>query len=72
LDEKVAVPHLKKLDDEVVTPAILAVWGVIEPAVEKTDEMIVKPVITEVVPRILGPLGMFKDDKKDEAVPALN
>lgn len=72
LDEKVAVPHLKKLDDDVVTPAILAVWGVIEPAVEKTDEMIVKPVITEVVPRILGPLGMFKDDKKDEAVPALN
>ena len=72
IDEKVAVPHLKKLDDEVVTPAILAVWGVIEPAVGKTDEMIVKPVMTEVVPRILGPLGMFKDDKKDEAVPALN
>jgi len=72
LDEKVAVPHLKKLDDEVVTPAILAVWGVIEPAVEKAEEMIIKPVMTEVVPRILSPLGMFKDDKNDEAVPALN
>ena len=64
IDNEDMKPNLKKLDDDVITPVILAVWKIIEPAVGKTDEMIVKPVMTEVVPRVLGPLGLFVDRKK--------
>lgn len=64
IDEQAVKPNLKKLDDIVVTPAIVAVWNIIAPAVMKTEEMVVKPVLTEVVPRVLAPLGMF--DKKEE------
>jgi hypothetical protein len=65
IDQDVVVPNFKKLDDVVITPAICAVWGIICPAVKKSEEMIVKPVMTEVVPRILGPLGLL-DKKKEE------
>jgi hypothetical protein len=58
IDNKVAQPNLKKLDDQVVTPAILAIWGIIGPAVTKGDEMIVKPVMKEVVPKVLETVGM--------------
>jgi len=54
IDADVASPNLKKLDDQVVTPAILAVWGIIGPAVSKGEEMIVQPVMKEVVPKIMG------------------
>lgn len=66
LDEKLP-SHLQRVDDEVVTPAILAVWGFIGPALNKTDETIVKPVMTDVVPRILSfnPLGIFCEEKKE-------
>jgi len=30
----------------------------------KGDEMVVQPVMREVVPRVLAPLSMFHDDKK--------
>eukprot|EP00984_Skeletonema_dohrnii_P015573 scaffold6759_cov82-Skeletonema_dohrnii-CCMP3373.AAC.1 len=60
IDQNVVVPHAKKLDDGVITPAICAVWGIVCPAVEKGEEMIVKPVMSEVVPRILGPLGCWR------------
>jgi len=70
------------LDDQVLTPAISAIWGIISGTVKKGDDMIVKPVMTEVVPRILGPLGLMekKEEKKDpvdkginpEVVPVLN
>jgi len=68
IDQKAVTPQLKKLDDELVTPVILAIWKIIEPAVVKGDEMIVKPVLTEVVPRVMAPLGMFmfEDQKKKE------
>ncbi|KAL9183118.1 hypothetical protein ACHAXT_004905 [Thalassiosira profunda] len=77
IDQEGVVPQLKKLDDDIITPAILAVWKVIEPAVGKADEMVLKPVLTEVVPRVLAPLGMFDgkkaEEKKIEAAPlALN
>jgi hypothetical protein len=65
LDEKIK-PQLKKLDDEVVTPAILAVWKVVEPALGKADEMVFKPIMTEVVPRVLGPLGFVSEANKKE------
>ena len=59
IDQKAVTPQLKKLDDELVTPVILAIRKIIEPAVVKGEEMIVKPVLTEVVPRVMAPLGMF-------------
>lgn len=62
IDNDVAKPNLKKLDDQILTPAILAVWGFIEPAVSKGDEMIVKPVMKEVVPKVLGIVGKKDPD----------
>lgn len=62
IDNDVAKPNLKKLDDTVVTPAILAVWGIIEPALSKGDDMIVKPVMKEVVPKIMDVLPLGKKD----------
>jgi hypothetical protein len=62
IDNDVAKPNLKKLDDQVVTPAIIAVWNVIGPAVSKGEEMIVKPVMKEVVPKILGVVGKKDPD----------
>mmetsp|Transcript_12467 Transcript_12467/g.26541 ORF Transcript_12467/g.26541 Transcript_12467/m.26541 type:complete len:348 (+) Transcript_12467:178-1221(+) len=68
IDEKAVAPQLKKLDDDIVTPLILAVWKLVGPAVEKGDAMVIKPVLTEVVPRVLGPLGLLggEDAKKME------
>jgi hypothetical protein len=66
IDQNVVVPNLNKLDEGVITPAICAVWGIIMPAVVKGDEMIVKPVMMEVLPRILGPLGLL--EKKEMVV----
>jgi len=70
IDQEAVVPNLKKLDDEIVTPAILAVWNVISPAVGKADDMIVKPVMNEVVPRVVStvmmPLSIFNDKKKQQ------
>jgi len=63
LDSQVAAPQLKKLDDDIVTPVILAVWKLIEPALVKSDEMVLRPVLKEVVPRVLAPWRMF-DEKK--------
>ena len=68
IDQNVVVPHAKKLDDVVITPAICAVWGIVCPAVEKGEEMIVKPVMSEVVPRILGPLGLLEKKEEEENV----
>jgi hypothetical protein len=65
IDDKIK-PQLKKFDDEVVTPAILAVWKVVEPALGKADEMVLKPVMTEVVPRVLGPFGFVSEANKKE------
>lgn len=62
IDNDVAKPNLKKLDDQVVTPAIIAIWNVIGPAVSKGEEMIVKPVMKEVVPKILGVVGKKDPD----------
>jgi hypothetical protein len=62
IDKDVAKPNLKKLDDQVVTPAILAVWGFIQPAVSKGSEMIVEPVMKEVVPKVLGMVGKKDPD----------
>lgn len=83
IDEKAVTPNLKKLDDDIVTPMILAVWKIVEPAVVKGEELVIKPVLTEVVPRVLAPLGMFDKKKEDEkktvdasptpeVIPALN
>lgn len=58
IDQDVVKPNLKKLDDDIVSPVILAVWKLIEPAVGKADEMVLKPVIDEVLPRVLAPLGL--------------
>lgn len=66
IDREAVTPQLKRLDDVVVTPVILAVWKLIEPAIAKGDEMVVRPILTEVVPRILAPLGMFGDDNEKE------
>jgi hypothetical protein len=46
----------------------------------KADDLVIKPVMTEVVPRLLAPLSMFDDKKAEEkkmieteaTVPALN
>ena len=64
LDSEVASPQLKKIDDDIVTPAILAIIRFIEPALVKGDEMVIKPVMKEVVPRVLAPLGMFQEKKE--------
>jgi len=67
LDADVATPNLKKLDDAVVTPAIVKIWSIIGPAVSKGEEMIVKPVVEEVVPKILSTVGMgHKKTAKEE------
>ena len=63
IDQKGVKPQLKKLDDDIVTPVIMAVWKIIETAIAKGDEMVVKPVLTEVLLWVLGPLVM-SDDKK--------
>jgi len=68
IDQDVVVPHAKKLDDVVITPAICAVWGIVCPAVGMGEEMIVKPVMSEVVPRILGPLGLLEKKMEEENV----
>jgi len=68
IDQTVVVPHAKQLDEGIITPAICAIWGIICPAVTKGEEMIVKPVLMEVVPRILGPLGALLEKKKEEQV----
>ena len=84
IDQNVVVPNFKKLDDEVITPAICTIWGIVNGGVTKGDEMIVKPVMNEVVPRILGPFGFLEDETKKkeknpidstpnpEVVPVLN
>lgn len=66
LDQEAVVPQLKRLDDDLVTPVIAAVWRILEPAFAKGEEMVVKPVMKEVVPRILAPLAMFDGGKKKE------
>lgn len=60
IDVDVASPNLKKLDDTIVSPAVTTVWGVIRPAVEKGGEMIVEPVMKEVMPKIID-IMMKKD-----------
>ena len=67
IDQDFVVPNMKKLDDEIVTPAITAVWKTIAPAIGKADDMIVKPVLTEVVPRVLAPLSMFSSEENKKA-----
>eukprot|EP00579_Thalassiosira_antarctica_P018525 CAMPEP_0201947588 /NCGR_PEP_ID=MMETSP0903-20130614/55017_1 /ASSEMBLY_ACC=CAM_ASM_000552 /TAXON_ID=420261 /ORGANISM="Thalassiosira antarctica, Strain CCMP982" /LENGTH=506 /DNA_ID=CAMNT_0048490735 /DNA_START=290 /DNA_END=1810 /DNA_ORIENTATION=- len=62
IDENGVKSQLKKLDDDIVTPAILAVWKIIEPAIAKGVEMVVKSVLTEVLPLVLG----SSDKKKEE------
>ena len=46
---------------------ITAVWKTIAPAIGKADDMIVKPVLTEVVPRVLAPLSMFSSEENKKA-----
>lgn len=70
IDQNAMVPNLKKLDHDVVNPVILAVWKIIEPAIHKSEEMIVKPIMKEVVPRVLAPLSMFDNDKKKKDLEA--
>eukprot|EP00571_Detonula_confervacea_P012328 CAMPEP_0172300910 /NCGR_PEP_ID=MMETSP1058-20130122/2911_1 /TAXON_ID=83371 /ORGANISM="Detonula confervacea, Strain CCMP 353" /LENGTH=374 /DNA_ID=CAMNT_0013010857 /DNA_START=15 /DNA_END=1139 /DNA_ORIENTATION=+ len=65
LDAQGVTPQLKKLDDDIVSPALLAVWKIIEPAWVKGEEMVIQPVMREVVPRVLMPFGMFDEKKKD-------
>ena len=64
IDQDVVKPNLKKLDDDIVSPVILAIWKLIEPAVGKADEMVLKPVMDEVLPRVLAPLGLLDNQKK--------
>ena len=54
------------MDDDIVTPAISAVMGVVMGAHGKADDLVIKPVMTEVVPRLLAPLSMFDDKKAEE------
>ncbi|KAL7518539.1 hypothetical protein ACHAWX_003358 [Stephanocyclus meneghinianus] len=65
IDADVAAPNLKKLDDAVVTPVILKIWSILGPAVSKGEEMIVRPVVEEVLPKILESVGMG-DKKKNK------
>lgn len=66
IDQQFVVPTCKKLDDDIVTPAISAVIGVVMGAHGKADDLVIKPVMTEVVPRLLAPLSMFDDKKAEE------
>lgn len=66
IDQEAVMPQLKKLDDDIVTPVILAVWQFIGPTVSKGEELVVKPVLNEVVPRVLAPLAVFDRKKKEE------
>jgi hypothetical protein len=66
IDQQDVVPNLKKLDDDVITPAISAILGLVMGSISKGDEMVIKPIMTEVVPRVLAPLSMFDDTKKKE------
>jgi len=66
IDQQFVVPTCKKLDDDIVTPAISAVLGVVGAAHGKADDLVIKPVMTEVVPRLLAPLSMFDDKKAEE------
>jgi len=68
IDQDVVVPHAKLLDDGVITPVICKIWEIVGPAVGKGDEMIVKPFVGGVVPRILGPLGLLEGEKKKVVV----
>lgn len=68
IDQHGVTPQLKKLDGGVIDPVILAVWKIVEPALAKGDEMVVKPVMTEVVPRVLAPLGMFEKKEEEKKV----
>jgi len=54
------------LDDDIVTPAISTVLSVVGAAHGKADDLVIKPVMTEVVPRLLAPLSMFDDKKAEE------
>jgi len=68
IDQKAVVPQLKRLDNDLVTPVIIAVWKIIEPAVAKGDEMVVKPMVTQVIPRViaLAPMALFDGKKREE------
>ena len=63
--------QVEKLDDALLTPAISAVWGFVEPAVGAADdyvvkpvnEMVVKPVMMEVVPRVMMATGFGAMDE---------
>jgi hypothetical protein len=75
--------QVEKLDDALLTPAISAVWGFVEPAVGAADdyvvkpvnEMVVKPVMTEVVPRVMMATGFGAMDEAkkmgEKKVPSL-
>lgn len=75
--------QVEKLDDALLTPAISAVWGFVEPAVGAADDfvikpvnaMVVKPVMIEVVPRVMMATGFGAMDaaKKmgEKKVPSL-
>lgn len=72
VDDKIK-PQLKKLDDDIVTPVIETVWNVIAPAVGKANEMVVEPVMKEVVPKVMASVvapvmaSFFVDEKKEQA-----
>merc|ERR1712087_605413 len=56
IDQHGVTPQLKKLDGGVIDPVILAVWKIVEPA------------MTDVVPRVLAPLGMFEKKEEEKKV----
>jgi len=58
--------YISQLDDDIVTPAISTVLSVVGAAHGKADDLVIKPVMTEVVPRLLAPLSMFDDKKAEE------
>ena len=64
IDQDVVTPKAKELDDGVITPVICKIWELVGPAVGKGEDMIVKPFVGEVVPRVLGPLGLLGEEKK--------
>lgn len=68
IEQQGVTPQLKKLDGGVIDPVILAVWKIVEPALAKGDEMVVKPMLTEVVPWVLAPLGMFEKKEEEKEV----
>lgn len=59
IDERVVKPHMKILDEKIVSPTILEVLKVIEFVVRKADEMVMKPIAS-------GPLGtlFFNENNK--------